>query len=459
MSITDRLYDKSAIDFNNLLFNNKALKSLLIPLIVEQLLNSMMGIADTMMVTRIGEAAISAVSNVDSFNTFILQIFTALAAGAAIVCSQHLGKSDIKNANIAAGQVIFTVATISLTLTAICTIFNRGILNLIYGSVNANVMSYSRIYFFITALSYPFLALFNALSAFFRVCGNSKFPMKISVISNFLNIGGNAVLIFVFKMGVAGAALSTLLSRVFLTAVLLIRLKQPKMQISIGKNFSIKPILPIIASILAIGIPAGIEGGMLQFGKLAIQSSISTLTTTEMSAHAMTNMMESMTSMFASGVGLGIMTIVGHTLGAGRLEEAKYYIVKLTIIAYIGVIASCLLMFALNPVITLLSDMSKESAELCFYLNLAHITIKILFWPLAFIPAYGLRAAGDVKFCMINSTVIMWTLRVGLCIYLIRSCGIGPIAVWISFGADWFVRAIMVTGRFLSGKWTTKKVI
>ncbi len=459
MRFRDRLYDRSKIDFNNLLFPNKALKALLIPLVVEQLLNSMMGIADTMMVSRVGDAAISAVSNVDSFNTFIIQIFSALATGAVIVCSQYLGRRDPKKSNQAAGQVVITVAFISILLTLICTVFNRGILGILYGDVNKDVMDNSRTYFFYTALSYPFFALFNAGSAFYRVSGDSKFPMKVSVISNFINVIGNAILIFVFDKGVAGAAISTLVSRIFCMAVIFIRLHKPDHAIHFGRDFSIKPVFAIIASILAIGIPSGIEGGMLQFGKLAIQSSVATLSTAEMSAQAMTSMMEHVTSMFAVGVGLGMMTVVGHTIGAGRKEEAKYYIVKLTIIAQLGILASCALIFALNPLITKIADMSPESAKLCYELNIMHILAKSLFWGLAFIPAYGLRAAGDVKFCMITSTVIMWILRVALCIYLIRVAGMGPMAVWISIMADWFIRAIFIVSRYLGGKWLRHQVI
>ena len=130
--------------------------------------------------------------------------------------------------------------------------------------------------------------MFEAGSAFFRAGGNSRYPMMVSLVSNCLNIAGNAVLIFGFKMGVAGAALSTLFSRIFCFVVIYASLRKPKQDIVIRNYFAIRPDLKMINRILMIGIPSGIENGMFQFGKLAIQSSVSTLTAMQMSAEAMT---------------------------------------------------------------------------------------------------------------------------------------------------------------------------
>lgn len=211
----NRLYDATKIDWDNLMFSTKELWMLLIPIMVEQMLNSLMGMADTMMVSNVGSVAMSAVSLVDSINTLVIQVFAALATGAAIICSHYLGKGDERGANKAARQIFLTVIVISLTITAGGLIFCRPLLRLIFGAVEPAVMEDSIIYFLITASSYPFIALFNAGGAFYRAGGNSKFPMKISIISNVLNIIGNAVLIFGCNMGVAGAAISTLVSRAF----------------------------------------------------------------------------------------------------------------------------------------------------------------------------------------------------------------------------------------------------
>ncbi|MBR0132369.1 MAG: polysaccharide biosynthesis C-terminal domain-containing protein, partial [Lachnospiraceae bacterium] len=323
------------------------------------------------------------------------------------------------------------------------------------------VMDASIIYCFITSMSFPFLALFAAGSAFFRAEGTAKYPMRISVISNIMNIAGNAVLIFVFDMGVAGAAISTLVSRMFCMIVIFYKLKRDEENqvIKLKKMFIVKPKFVLIATLLSVGIPAGIENGMFQFGKLAIQSSVATLSTDQMAAQAMTIMLEGLTSMIGIGVGIGMMTVVGQAIGAGRIEEARYYIIRLTIYAEAGVTGLSLVIMALTKPITMLAGMNDYTADLCIKMMLAITIVKPLVWTLSFIPAYGLRAAGDVRFSMIVSMITMWTLRVAICIYLIRFRGFGPIAVWIAMFTDWTVRGIVFLIRFKSGKWHSHELI
>lgn len=311
----------------------------------------------------------------------------------------------------------------------------------------------------ITVLSYPFIALFNAGSAFYRAGGNSKFPMKIAVVSNLLNIIGNIILIFGFHMGVAGAALSTLISRIFCCMVVFYFLGKPKQPIVLNEYLKIRPDFPLIGMILSVGVPAGIENGMFQFGKLAIQSTVSTLGTAAIAAQAMTNILETVNGIAAIGIGIGLMTIVGQCMGAGRKEEAKYYIVKLTGYAEVAIILSCLFAMAITKPITYLAGMEAESAKLCFEMMIAITIVKPFVWVLSFIPAYGMRAAGDVKFSMIVSTLTMWLCRVALCVYLCKVWGFGPIAVWIGMFADWTIRGIIFSTRFFSGKWAEKQVI
>jgi len=457
--IQNKLYDSSKIDKQNLLFTNKDLKILLIPLIVEQILNSMMGMADTVMVSNVGSAAISAVSLVDSISNLVIQVFSAMAVGGTIVCSQYLGREDKKGCNIAARQVLLSIFVISMVITILGITMRESLLRTVFGEVEAEVMSNSLIYFLITALSYPFLALFSAGAAFYRAGGNSKFPMKISVISNILNIVGNFILIFVFHMGVAGAALATLVSRVFCSITVLYFLHKPHQPIVLNHYLQIRPQFSMISKILSIAIPAGIENGMFQFGKLMIQSTVSTMGTVAIAAQGMTNILENVNGVVGSGIGIGLMTVVGQCMGAGRKEEARYNIVKLTGFAEIGIILSCLFAFAITKPVTIIGNMEAESARLCFELMIWITLIKPLVWVLSFIPAYGMRAAGDVKFSMMVAVSTMWLCRVSLCIYLCNYWGLGPIAVWIGMFADWTLRGIIFTTRFISGKWIEKKVI
>ena len=435
--------------------------SLLIPVVLEQLLNSIMGTADTMMVSNVGSAAISAVSLVDSINVLVIQAFSALAAGGAIICAQYIGQRNKEKANESARQVLFIITAISVAVSLICLVFQKPLLRLIFGSVEPAVMRASETYFFYTALSFPFIAAYDSAASIFRAQDNTKGPMIISMISNVMNIAGNAVMIWVFHMGVAGAALSTLISRIFCAVVVIIQLRKEKegQEIVVRDYFEIRPDWSMIRRILGLGIPSGIENSMFQLGKLAIQSTVSTLGTTAIAAQAMTNILEILSGIAAIGVGVGLLTIVGQCLGAGRQDEAVYYIKKLCVIAEVIIIISCLGVFALTKPITILGGMEKESADMCFHMVMWITIVKPLVWIMAFIPGYGLRAAGDVKFSMIVSCCTMWACRFCLCVFLIRVMGFGPMGVWIGMFADWTLRGIIFTWRFHSRKWLQHKVI
>ena len=441
------------------MFTNRMIRSLLIPVVLEQLLNSIMGTADTMMVSNVGSAAISAVSLVDSINILVIQAFSALAAGGAIVCAQYIGQQNKERANESARQVLFIITLISIIVSAICLGFKKPLLRLIFGSVEADVMRASEIYFFYTALSFPFIALYDAAASIFRAQDNTKGPMAISMISNIMNIVGNAIMIWGCHMGVAGAAIATLISRIFCALVVLIQLRRDRQPIVVRDYLKIRPDWLMIGRILGIGIPSGVENSMFQLGKLAIQSTVSTLGTVAIAAQAMTNILENLNGIAGIGVGVGLMTIVGQCMGANRKDEAVYYIKKLSVIAEVTIIVSCLLVFVLTRPVTMLGGMEKTSADMCWHMVMWITIVKPIMWVSAFVPAYGLRAAGDVKFSMISSCAVMWLCRFCLSVLLIRGLGFGPMGVWIGMFADWTVRAVLFTWRFHSRKWLEHKVI
>ena len=441
------------------MFNGAALRALLLPLIIEQFLNTMMGTVDTVMVSNVGPAAMSAVSLVDSINTLLIQAFAALGAGGCIICSQYIGKRNEKEANRAARQVLLVILGISTLIALICLIGNRGILRLIFGAVEESVMEAAVVYFFFTALSFPFIALYNGGAAICRAQGNSRRPMLISVVSNGVNIGGNAVLIWGLHMGVAGVAIATLVSRICSAAAVLLFLRRPSGQICIDHYLRIRPAKYLIWKVLAVGVPSGVENSMFQFGKLAIQSTVSTMGTTAIAAQAMTNILEGLNGMAAQGIGIGLMTVVGQCMGAGKKDEAVYYIRKLTGIAELAMIVNCLGVYALAGPVTMIGAMEQESANLCLYMMGWITIIKPIFWVLSFVPAYGMRAAGDVKFSMLVSTGTMWLCRVSLCVLLVKRFGFGPMAVWIGMFSDWALRGLLFSIRFHRKKWLEHKVI
>ena len=440
------------------LFSNRALLLLILPIIAEQFLNALMGMVDSMMVSNVGSAALSGVSLVDSVNNLVIQAFNALATGAVIICSTYIGQKDAEKAKASAAQVVLVSAMLSGAVTLICLVFRMGILRLIFGRIEADVMTAASVYFTLTILSYPGIALSAAGSAIFRAQSETRLPMNISILSNILNIAGNAILIFGLHMGVFGAAVATLFSRTFSAVVLLALLRKKDRLLYVRDYLKIRPNGGMIRKILSMGVPNGIENSMFQFGKLAIQSSVAILGTSAIAAQAMTNIFENVNGVAGIGVGIGLMTVTGQCLGAGRKEEAVYYVKKLVGWAYIAILTSCLLTYAIASPVTRLAGMEEESAKLCLYM-LGWITIiKPIFWPLSFALPYGLRAAGDVRFSMLISTATMWLCRVTLATFLIRVMGVGAMGVWIGMFADWGIRAVIFSFRYAGGKWIHKVV-
>ena len=350
------------------------------------------------------------------------------------------------------------MTSIAIVISLFSEALNTQILRLVFGSVEPAVLSAAETYFRFTAASFPFLGLYQIGAAFYRAGGNSRFPMRVSVISNVMNIIGNAIFIFGFGWGVAGAAFSTLLSRILAAIILFVFLRKPK-QVIVLRDYRIRPDFDMIARILAIGIPSGIENSMFQFGKLAIQSSVSTLGTTAIAAQAMAIIFENINGIGGLAVGIGLMTMVGQTLGAGRKEEAKYYIVHLMDISNWIIIISCAITFVACKPVMWLAGMEPAAAKICYDMVIFITISKIFVWVPSFLPSYGLRAAGDVRFTMIVSSLSMWITRVAMVTYLIRVCGMGPIAVWIGMASDWCVRGVFFLYRFMSGKWLSHSVI
>lgn len=441
------------------MFSGKYLCKLLLPLIVEQIFTALMGTADTMMVARVGDAAVSGVSLVDSVNNLMLMVFTATATGGTIACAQYLGGHDNEGANRAARQVLLCVAVISLVCCAGCVALRRPLLGAVFGSVERDVMDAAQIYFLVTALSYPFIGCYYASAALYRAAGNSGLPMAVSAVGNLLNIVGNAVFLFVLRWGVFGAALSTTLSRVFQCVVILILHRRPGQTIVLDRYLQIRPDMRIIKTVLRVGIPTGVENGMFQFGKLMVQSTVATLPTTQIAAQAVINTLEYFTSMPSMAVGLGLVTVAGQCMGAGRPQETKRYSILLTIISEVLVVGTgIIIFFAVGPVCRL-SGLGAESTQIVTRMMTLITVVKPFIWPLAFTLPNGMRAAGDVKYSMLVSAASMWVFRVALCVILIRGFGFGVEGVWIAMFVDWLDRDIWNVGRFVRGKWMQKHVL
>lgn len=444
-----------------MMFSKQDLKRLIWPLVIEQLLAVTIGMADTVMVSNCGEAAVSGVSLVDSVNVLLINIFSALATGGAIVASQYLGRDDLKNANGAAKQLLLSVGALSTLLALGALVGNHAVPNAIFGTAEADVMENCYVYFFWSALSYPFLGVYNGGAALFRAMGNSKVPMRTSIIMNLVNICGNAILIFGFNMGVAGAAIATLVARA-LGAFLMIFLlhskphQQDKIHLETLRIFHFD--WSMIRKILGIGIPNGLENGMFQIGKILVQGLIASFGTVAIAANAVANSVAMLPQIPSIAIGLAMVTVVGQCVGAGEYRQAKKYVWRLTALSYLCITVLSLLEIAGAWLLVGFYSLSAEASAMAVEIIVVNAVATILIWPASFTLPNGLRAAGDVRFTMVVSVVSMWAFRIGFSYVLAQGLHMGLLGVWCAMFIDWFVRTLLLGGRFLSNKWMGKAV-
>ena len=451
---------KSSQKPKDLLFSRQALVALLLPLIAEQALSVTIGLADTLMVSSVGEAAVSGVSLVDSFNTLMIQIMSALATGGAVVTSQYIGHREPKNAKAAAAQILFVLSSFSLLVAAVVVVGRHGILRGIFGSIDPDVMDYAETYFLLSALSYPFIGLYNAGAALFRAQGNSKISMLSSLVMNVINIGGNAVLIYGFGMGVLGAALASLVSRAVACLVVLWLLQRPGCPLRVEGLKALAPNGSLIRRILRVGIPAGIENGMFQIGKLSVSSLTSTLGTAAIAANAVANTASTFLNVPANAVGMAALTVVGQCLGAGEKEQAMFYSRRLLLTAYCGAwVMNLSAFFFANRMVVSLFNLSPEAQAMALEVMLWFNIVSLFFWPSSFTLPNILRAAGDARFTMTVSIVSMWVFRVGFCYLYVLAFHGGLLAIWAGMFLDWVFRSLCFYVRFRRGRWMEQSII
>ena len=463
------------------LFTRQQLIALLLPLIAEQALSVTIGLADTLMVSSVGEAAVSGVSLVDSFNTLMIQIMSALATGGAVVTSQYIGRQEPKDAKNAAAQILFILSSFSLLVAAVVVagrhailqgIFGaidadavvvagrHAILRGIFGSIDVDVMRYAETYFLLSALSYPFIGLYNAGAALFRAQGNSKISMLSSLVMNVVNIGGNAVLIYGFRMGVMGAALASLVSRAIACFAVLYLLQKPDCPLRVDGLRALAPKARLIRQILRVGIPAGIENGMFQIGKLSVSSLTSTLGTAAIAANAVANTTTTFLNIPANAVGMAALTVVGQCLGAGEKDQAVYYSRRLMLFAYCGAWVMNLSAFLFANKFALgLFNLSPEAYAMALEVMVWFNIVSLFIWPSSFTMPNILRAAGDARFTMTVSIVSMWAFRVGFCYLCVLAFHGGLLAIWMGMYLDWAFRSLCFFVRFVRGKWLEQNVI
>lgn len=439
-------------------FTNKQLAQLIVPLIIEQLLTVTVGLADSVMVASAGEAAVSAVSLVDTVMVLLINIFAALATGGAVVAGQYIGQERTENACKAAEQLVMFITVLSIGITFLVYAGQKLILHGVFGAIEPEVMENSRIYLLIVSASIPFIALYNGGAAIFRSMGNSQISMKTSLLMNGVNIVGNAILIYGFKMGVAGAAIPTLCSRVLASVIIILLLRRERYPVHLRKGMRFCFEKHTVKKILHIGVPNGLENSMFQLGKILVLSLVATFGTASIAANAVSNTIALFQILPGMAMGFAILTVVAQCVGAGDYQQARYYTKKLMIVTYAAMVLMNVVIFFMLPLIIHVYHLSDVTAQLAEKILIYHACCCTTIWPASFSLPNTLRAANDVKFTMWISIFSMWVFRIAFSYVLGQFLGWGVFGIWVAMTIDWLFRAICFTLRYFRGKWQLQKI-
>lgn len=444
---------KQKQDRSHYLFSNRELANLIGPLVIEQLLAVFVGMADSIMVANVGEAAVSGVSLVDNIMILIINIFAALATGGAVVAGQYIGRKDEKSACKAATQLVWFVRLSAVAIMILVYFGKDIILNQVFGHITAEVKGHADIYLLIVTASIPFIALYNGGAAIFRAMGNSQVSMRVSLLMNAINVTGNAILVFGLRIGTAGVAIPTLISRMVAAIVITVLLCNQTRILHIERTLKIRFDGRMIRKILAIGVPNGLENSMFQLGKILVLSLVSTFGTYAIAANAVSNAIALFQILPGMAISLAITTVISQCVGANDYEQVHYYLKKLLAIIYVAMVGTVALIFLALPLILKAYNLSDQTAAAATNIIHFHGISAMIIWPLSFALPAAYRAAGDAKACMYTSIVSMWIFRIGFSYLVGKYMGLGVFGVWVAMVIDWVVRAICFIIRYFNGKW------
>lgn len=444
---------KQKQDRSHYLFSNRELANLIGPLVIEQLLAVFVGMADSIMVANVGEAAVSGVSLVDNIMILIINIFAALATGGAVVAGQYIGRKDEKSACKAATQLVWFVSLSAVAIMILVYFGKDIILNQVFGHITAEVKGHADIYLLIVTASIPFIALYNGGAAIFRAMGNSQVSMRVSLLMNAINVTGNAILVFGLRIGTAGVAIPTLISRMVAAIVITVLLCNQTRILHIERTLKIRFDGRMIRKILAIGVPNGLENSMFQLGKILVLSLVSTFGTYAIAANAVSNAIALFQILPGMAISLAITTVISQCVGANDYEQVHYYLKKLLAIIYVAMVGTVALIFLALPLILKAYNLPDQTAVAATNIIHFHGISAMIIWPLSFALPAAYRAAGDAKACMYTSIVSMWIFRIGFSYLVGKYMGLGVFGVWVAMVIDWVVRAICFIIRYFNGKW------
>lgn len=435
------------------LYSNTDLRRLILPLVMEQLLAILVGMLDTVMISGVGEAAVSGVSLVDNINILVINIFAAMATGGAVVAGHALGQKNQEQAGRSAWQMVLFLLYSSVAVTVLLLGAHEVILRAIFGQVEEAVMTSAVTYLIITGLSICPLALYNGCAALFRAMGNSRTTMYISFLMNLINLAGNTILIFVFQMGVAGAAIATLIART-VAALLIFRLMfDEKREIHFQKRLTLRMDIPQVKKILYIGIPNGLENSLFQLGKILLLSLVSTFGTSAIAANAVCGTITNFNILPGMAINMALLSVASYCIGAGDFGQTRYYTRKMMRLTWLCTSVVSLVMIVGAPLFLKIYHLTPETTTLALQVIRYHAVMCMVAWIPSFTLPNTLRAAGDVMWTMAIAIVSMWVFRIGTAYFFSYVFNLGLIGIWIAMTIDWMFRAVCYELRYRGGKW------
>ena len=431
---------------------------MILPLLMEQFLLMLVGLADTMVVSYAGEAVVSGVSLVNSFNTIFINLFTALASGGAVVVSQYIGRRDMKMASESSSQLLMAATVFAVVISIPVLIWKVPLLKGLFGKVEPDVMEACKTYLRISVYSFPALGIYNAGTALYRSIGKTSVTMKISIVSNLINVAGNLIGVFVFRAGVAGVAYPSLIARTFSAVVITLLCFREKEVRYVGR-WIFQWNRELLKKMLSIAIPNGVESGIFQFVKVALSSVVALFGTYQIAANGISQSIWSVAALISVTMGPAFITVIGQCMGAGDIRQAEYYFRKLTKVTVCISVAWNTLIFLITPLLIKIFAVSRQTGQMILYLVLIHNIANAVVFPFADPLGKGLRAAGDAMFTMGISLFTTIGVRLILSILLGIVLDLGVIGIALAMCLDWTVRGVIFWIRFRQGKWKTYRVI
>lgn len=441
------------------MFSNKDLRNMIVPLFFEQLLVMLVGIMDTFIVSYAGEAAVSGVSLVNSFNTIFIYLFTALASGGAVVISQYIGNQDKKNSILSSSQLVMFSCIFSIVVSVVVLLFQKPILSGLFGRVDGDVMEACMTYLRISAYSYPFIAIYNAGASLYRSMAKTKTTMNISLVSNLINIIGNYIGVFVLHAGVAGVAVPSLIARAVSAIVITCLCFDAQLAAYYTKEGILTWDSAMLKRMLKIAVPNGIENGIFQFVKVALSSVVALFGTYQIAANGIAQSIWSLAALMGVALGPVYITVIGQCMGKQDTSQAKYYFKKLNRLALVLSLVWNVLIFLITPGWMKFYQVSQETIQMVIYLVAIHNFFNAFVYPFSGPLSNGLRAAGDVKITMIVSVASTVLARFVFSLLFAIYFNLGVIGIALAMCLDWSLRAVIFYLRYRSGKWMNFKVI